>query len=157
MVSRLTNLVMSWSQGWPGMQGMALYVSGTICVFGLAQADWSSWVSWIADDLRTEARDRSCWACEESLMIRLARVVRSKRKEEISKGKRIELKENYKRDSIICCQGRNSSLTIWATSTGLSLNEHWVAPMSKQKPQNSQMVESPLTLMVIQWAHFMGG
>ena len=36
MVSRLTNLVMSWSQGWPGMQGMALYVSGTICVFGLA-------------------------------------------------------------------------------------------------------------------------
>ena len=36
MVSRLTNLVMSWSQGWPGMQGMALYVSDTICVFGLA-------------------------------------------------------------------------------------------------------------------------
>ena len=27
MVSRLTNLVMSWSQGWPGMQGIALYVS----------------------------------------------------------------------------------------------------------------------------------
>ena len=36
MVSRLTNLVMSWSQGWPGMQGMTLYVSGTISVFGLA-------------------------------------------------------------------------------------------------------------------------
>ena len=36
MVSRLTNLVMSWSQGWPGMQGMALYVSGIISVFGLA-------------------------------------------------------------------------------------------------------------------------
>ena len=36
MVSRLTNLVMSWSQGGPGMQGMALYVSDTISVFGLA-------------------------------------------------------------------------------------------------------------------------
>ena len=36
MVSKLTNLVMSWSQDWPGMQGMALYVFGTISVFGLA-------------------------------------------------------------------------------------------------------------------------
>ena len=24
------------SHGWPGMQGMALYMSGTICVFGMA-------------------------------------------------------------------------------------------------------------------------
>ena len=30
MVSRLTNLVMSWSQGWSGMQGMALSYINTI-------------------------------------------------------------------------------------------------------------------------------